>query len=107
MKNFAIIENEKIVNIIVCDDLVIAQALLPEATLVEETESTGTAVIGGSLLDGKFLEPKPYESWTLNSETKKWQAPKPYPTVEETQYATWNETKKDWEVLEFPFAQGE
>jgi hypothetical protein len=98
MKNFAVIENNKIVNVIVCDALVIAQLLLPDLLLVEETETTGKAIIGGSLFGEKLIGPKPYDSWTLNETTYKWDSPIPYPN-DELSYV-WNETELNWELLD-------
>ena len=106
MKNFAIIENGNIVNVIVCEALIIAQSLLPDAILMEETELTGNAVIGGTVLNGGFIPPKPYESWTLNSETKSWDPPTPYPSVKIGEYANWNEDAEAWEILAIPFNEG-
>jgi hypothetical protein len=98
MKNFAIIENEKIVNVIVCDALVIAQALLPNLFLVEESNTTGKAIIGGSLLGDKFIAPKPYDSWTLNTTTFEWDSPIPYPNDEFSWI--WNEAQQNWEKID-------
>jgi hypothetical protein len=41
-----------------------------------------------------FIAPKPYNSWTLNEETCRWQAPMPYPT-DELLYA-WDEENQNW-----------
>jgi hypothetical protein len=42
-----------------------------------------------------FAEPKPFDSWTLDSETYFWQAPTPYPT-EEGKFFKWNEETLSW-----------
>jgi hypothetical protein len=98
MKNFAVIENNEIVNVIVCDALVIAQFLLPDLLLVEETETTGKAIIGGTLFDGKLIAPKPYDSWTLNETTYEWDSPIPYPNDEFSWI--WNEAQQNWEKID-------
>lgn len=44
-----------------------------------------------------FIPPKPYPSWTLNTETCLWVAPVPYPN--DGQYYYWDEQTQTW-VLE-------
>jgi len=46
-----------------------------------------------------FVPPKPYASWTLNSETADWQAPVAMPVVEGKRYA-WNEATQAWDEVE-------
>jgi hypothetical protein len=41
-----------------------------------------------------FIPPKPFESWILDEETCRWQAPMPYPT-DELLYA-WDEENQNW-----------
>ena len=41
-----------------------------------------------------FIAPKPFESWTLNETSCRWQAPKPYPT--DNKMYRWNETTQEW-----------
>jgi hypothetical protein len=41
-----------------------------------------------------FIAPKRFESWTLNEETCKWEAPIPKPTDGKTYW--WDETTKSW-----------
>jgi hypothetical protein len=47
-----------------------------------------------------FILPKPFESWILNEDTCRWEAPVPMPTeeLEENQYYSWNESIINWEV---------
>lgn len=48
-----------------------------------------------------FIPPKKFESWILNEDTCKWEAPVPYPTIEEgsdEQY-TWDENTTSWLLL--------
>jgi hypothetical protein len=44
-----------------------------------------------------FIPPQPFKSWTLDSETCRWNAPTPYPT-DGNLYA-WNEKTKKWEFV--------
>jgi hypothetical protein len=45
-----------------------------------------------------FIPPKPYESWTLNEETARWESPIPYPNDGEKY--TWNEEDLSWDLIE-------
>jgi hypothetical protein len=46
-----------------------------------------------------FIAPKPFESWTLDEETCRWEAPTPYPTDGFTYF--WNEAELAWEPINF------
>ena len=47
-----------------------------------------------------FIPPKPYNSWILNEDTCKYEAPVAMPTtvLEDNQYYSWNESIVNWEV---------
>ena len=45
-----------------------------------------------------FIPIKPFESWTLNESTCKWEAPTPMPT-EEGKFFTWNEATLSWDEV--------
>jgi hypothetical protein len=44
-----------------------------------------------------FIAPKPFDSWLLDEDTCRWEAPIAYPT-DGVMYK-WNEDKKDWEAI--------
>jgi len=44
-----------------------------------------------------FIEPKPFDSWTLNESTCKWEAPKVHP--DDGNMYHWNETTKRWNKI--------
>jgi hypothetical protein len=46
-----------------------------------------------------FIPPKPYNSWGLNEETCRWDAPVPYPGDGFTYF--WNESDLAWELQDF------
>lgn len=46
-----------------------------------------------------FIAPKPYPSWTLNTETADWQAPVARPTEG---FWTWNESTQQWDEVTTP-----
>ena len=48
-----------------------------------------------------FAEPKPYDSWTLDTETYLWNAPTPMP-VEEGKLFTWDEPTLAWVEVALP-----
>lgn len=41
-----------------------------------------------------FIPPKPYNSWILNEDTCRWEAPIPYPT--DNKPYSWNEDTQSW-----------
>jgi len=43
-----------------------------------------------------FIEPKPYNSWTLNETTCRWESPVPYPNDGESY--NWNEQNQTWDL---------
>jgi len=45
-----------------------------------------------------FYEPKPYQSWILDTETWNWKAPVAYPT--DGKRYTWNESTQSWDLVE-------
>jgi len=47
-----------------------------------------------------FILPKPFNSWILNEDTCRWEAPVAMPTeeLEENQYYSWNESIINWEI---------
>ena len=47
-----------------------------------------------------FIPKKPFNSWILNEDTCRWEAPVAMPTttLEDNQYYSWNESIKNWEL---------
>jgi hypothetical protein len=47
-----------------------------------------------------FIAPKPFNSWILNEDTCRWEAPVAVPTteLEDNQYYSWNESIINWEI---------
>jgi hypothetical protein len=51
-----------------------------------------------------FIPPQPFNSWKLNNETCRWEAPVAKPTLTQEQidnnnYYKWNETIQNWELI--------
>jgi hypothetical protein len=44
-----------------------------------------------------FIAPKPFDSWVLDEETCRWEAPVAYPT--DGKMYTWNEETTNWEEV--------
>ncbi|MFY9347859.1 MAG: hypothetical protein WAO93_08940 [Orrella sp.] len=116
MANFALIENNVVLNIIVINDSDCSGGVFPESepigqafiaslgiegewlqTSVEKQFRSNYAFIGATYdpeLDA-FIEPKPFDSWALDSDNQ-WSAPIPYPSDGDA-YA-WNEDILNWEL---------
>jgi hypothetical protein len=47
-----------------------------------------------------FIPPKPFNSWILNEDTCRWEAPVAMPTevLEDNKYYSWNESIINWEI---------
>jgi hypothetical protein len=44
-----------------------------------------------------FIAPKPFNSWILNEDTCRWEAPVAYP--DDGERYTWNETNQAWDLV--------
>ena len=44
-----------------------------------------------------FIEPKPFNSWVLNEDTCRWEAPIPYP--QDNNEYKWNEQNQSWDLV--------
>ena len=94
MTVFAIIEETKVSNIVICESLSVLQLLLPTKALIQETELTGFAWKGSEVISGKFKPPQFYESWSFDSQAFVWVAPTPMPDDGKPYY--WNESELAW-----------
>lgn len=92
MTIFALLEDNKVVNVISCDEKIIVEHLFPEYTVVEETEETGKSNIGFEFSNNKFESLKPYSSWIKKGNN--WIPPKQIPS--DGQVYRWNEETQDW-----------
>jgi hypothetical protein len=92
MSLYAKIENNTVVNVIVCDD-VTAGSLAGEH--VKVTSLTNNPYVGGEYRRdvNKFIEAKPpYDSWILNDDLK-WESPQgPQPAHN----FDWDEESQEW-----------
>ncbi len=100
MTHYAKIESDIVTNVIVAEqDFVDAQA----GTWVQ-TSDTGSirknyAGIGDTYDSTRdaFYKPKPYNSWTLNETTCKWESPAVMP--DDDKYYRWDEDTTNWKAV--------
>lgn len=97
MSLYAKINSENIVeNIIICSDSDISTQ---SGSHIKITEETREAKINGSYdkESNKFIDPRPYESWILNSDTLIWESPSGIEPTDGVYY--WNEDTQEWVLL--------
>jgi hypothetical protein len=95
-KNYAIIKDNVVINVIVFDDpteeLIALFKTENNANKILEVDNT---VSIGSTYDGvRFVPKKPFPSWELNEENYQWYAPVAYPT--DNKPYTWDESTLSW-----------
>jgi hypothetical protein len=86
MKNLAIFENNKVVNILNVDD----EYELQNNEMFYTNDNQ--AYIGGEFTDGYFYSPQPYPSWLRKNGN--WIPPKPL--TKERVLVHWDESVIDW-----------
>lgn len=94
MATFAVIENKMVTNVIVANSKEDAEQAVGH-TCIEYTSDNPAGI--GYLFDevkNAFIAPQPFESWILNEETHKWEAPVPHPT--DKKHCTWDEETLSW-----------
>ena len=87
-KNMAVMNGNRVENIIVCHDYE-----LETENLITYTEDN-PAYINGDYVDGFFYPPQPYPSWSRLNGT--WIPPvkRPFPGVYQ-----WNEEQQEWQEI--------
>ena len=96
INRYAKIENNIVINVIVCED---SEISTQTGTHIKVTENTNEPVQGFeyNLEKNKFTSPQPFESWVLNEETLVWESPagaKPTDT-----FYKWDEESLSWKKL--------
>lgn len=92
MSYYAIIENNKVVNVIVAE----SQDIAEKATNLSAIETTGVPWINWTLEDGSWRPPSPYPSWIWQENS--WVAPIPMP--EDENVYVWDEDSQNWKIKE-------
>ena len=103
MPYFAEIKDGRVVRVIVADQKFIDSGLVGDPkewieTAIDDSLRKNYAGIGHTYdqsLDA-FVPPKPYASWTLDTDACKWQSPKPSP--KDGKFYLWDEPTLDWKV---------
>jgi hypothetical protein len=93
MANFAVLDGQNVLNIILADSKAIAEEVTGK-TCIEFTSEP--AEPGGTYEDGLFLKKKPYLSWVLGSNGE-WNAPLEMP-IDDNSYV-WDEDTVSWVVV--------
>lgn len=89
-KNMAVVdENNKVLNIMICDD-----SEIETSNFICFTDDN-PAYIGGDYIDGFFYAPQPFPSWVRHNGN--WEAPVPKP---DSGMWLWNEELLSWEEVE-------
>lgn len=93
--NIAIIENNIVTNVIICDSFELAR----ELTGVSEVLDANLEKIGMRFFreNGVWYPPSPYPSWILDKSKKEWEPPIPYPVDDKTY--VWNEVTQVWDEV--------
>lgn len=100
MANYAVIDNQKVINVIVADSIEVAEEITGK-TCIEYTEEVPLGIdwYWNDTAD-TYIMPAPFSSWAYNYELKVWEAPTPMPTLSEGQYCNWNEETTSWEIID-------
>jgi hypothetical protein len=112
-KNYAIIKNNIIENIIIIDiNIMLIEELksLYEADEIielnlEDSDNISHCVIGASYVDSKFKRPKPYPSWVFDEILNDWNSPIPFPGSQSTEdeqtliTPEWDEETLSWVIV--------
>ena len=94
MANYAKVINNVVTKVIVADADYINSLVENEAGFWVESDKAG---IGYSYDGTGFYAPKPFNSWTLNTDTYVWEPPVSYPT--DGNPYTWNEDTQTWDNI--------
>ena len=97
MSNFAVIENNNVINTIVAESKAIAEQITGKTCVAFTTEP---AEPGGTYVNKKFIRRQPYPSWVRDGESS-WKAPidaPEYDSENPKQYA-WDEDTISWKEV--------
>ena len=99
MANYAVIDNETVINTIVADSLEVAQEVTGQ-TCIEYTDEAPLGInwYWDATANG-YIMPAPYASWVYDYELKAWEAPIPMPEPAEGQSCVWNEETVSWDLV--------
>jgi hypothetical protein len=103
MSHFAKLENNVVTQVIVAEQDFINSGQVGDSFLWVQTSYNGNfrknyAGVGYTYDKARdaFIPPKPFESWVLNEDTCRWDAPTPMP--DDDQRYMWNEDTQAWTI---------
>lgn len=98
MRNYALIKNNIVENIIVFDNPTkeLLDLFVQEHNVDMIIEADQYAVLEGFYVDNEFIPLPPYASWIWDKVTKQYWPPVPEPEFDGT-FWKWNEEKQLWE----------
>lgn len=107
-KTYAFIKNSSVVNAVIFDNPTqeLLNIFIAENDLDLVVEANNKTIIGGTYDGSKFWAPQPYPSWIKNEELNEWEAPIPYPGLNDVSDEgnlkdyEWNEEILNWEEIQ-------
>lgn len=95
MANYAVLENENIINIIIADSKEIAEEITGKVCI--EYTDTDPVGVGGFYRNETFIQKPPYMTWVLNQDNQ-WVAPVDYPVLdpENPKEYYWSDDQINW-----------
>jgi hypothetical protein len=98
--SYAFIKNGNVVNVVLFNEPTedLLNIFIEENGLDSIIPADYNASVGGTYDGEKFWKPQPYNSWIKNEELNEWQAPVPYPVVQDNSndYYVWDENTISW-----------
>jgi hypothetical protein len=91
----ALVENDRVNNVVIADNLEAIRQLFSHFTVLEESDDTSLAWIGARYNGVRFEAPRTYGSWNWNEKTFTYDPPTPKP--QGSYY--WDEAELAWVEL--------
>jgi hypothetical protein len=96
VKNYAVVKNNKIINVIVANSEADVADAYSDCLIIEQNKTNGFGAIGGDLFEGKLRMKQPYPSWSWSGSA--WEPPTAHPEPKHLFY--WNEDSLSWIAIE-------
>jgi hypothetical protein len=99
MKNYAVVDNNIVINTIVADSKEIAEEVTGKQCIEYQDENPMGIGWSWSNVYNKYISPSPFPSWVYNGSY--WEAPITMP-IEEGKAFGWNEETMSWDSFDLP-----
>ena len=102
MNYYFFLDSNNVVDQVVCsdqsEDLTSQYSQLRNQRCIKRSNAEALPGIGYTYMDDleAFVKPQPFSSWTLNTETKEWQAPAAKP--DDGNNYVWDESSASWQI---------